>query len=315
MKQRLMSRCSVWAEHHLHSCTASFRRIVQRPWTTLMTISVMAMAIILPLALSTLLVNLKELTGSLQQSRDINVFCSSTLPEMRAQEMAHLIEKWPDVALVQFRSPKQGLAELQERMQLDGIVAAIGENPLPSLLIIRPTNSANDQELAARLRTLSGVARIQYDAIWQKRLQAWLGVGRKLVQVLWALFGLGVILVVGNTVRLDIQARQEEIYILQLLGAHNCFVRRPFVYLGAWYGLFAGALALFILQVVGVFLQGPVQQLADRYGSHYTLQGQNYLFSVSILAMTLLLGWLGSWIVTGYFLRQMCSTHSKRLGV
>ena len=315
MKQRLMSRCGGWAEHHLDSCTASFRRIVQRPWATLMTISVMAIAIILPLALSTLLVNLKELTGSLQQSRDINLFCSPNLPVMRVQAMAHLIEKWPDVALVQFRSPEQGLAELQERMQLNGIMAAIGANPLPSLLIIRPTNSANDQVLVMRLRSLSGVARIQYDAIWQKRLQDWLGVGRRLVQVLWALFGLGVILVVGNTVRLDIQARQEEIYILQLLGAHNRFVRRPFVYLGAWYGLFSGALALFILQILGVSLQGPVQQLAERYGSHFTLQGQNFHHSVSILGLTLLLGWLGSWIVTSYFLRQMCSTNSKRLGV
>ena len=315
MKQRLMWQCWVWAEHHIHSCTASFRRIVQRPWATLMTVSVMAMAIILPLALSILLANLKGLTGSLQQSRDINVFCQPALPMERTRALAHVIEHWPDVALVQFRSPEQGLAELQARMQLDSLVAAIGNNPLPALLIIRPTDGANDQRLAIRLRALPEVSRVQYDAIWHKRLEDWLGLGRRLVQALWILFGLGVILVVGNTVRLDIQSRQEEIYVLQLLGAHNRYVRRPFVYLGALYGLFSGGLALFILQLVGASLQGPIQRLAERYGSHFTLQGPNFIQNVAILVMTLLLGWLGSWLVTGYFLRQMSATNSKRLGV
>src|SRR5690606_41628493 len=94
---------------------------------------------------------------------------------------------------------------------------------------------------------------------WRQRLSAWLAFGGRVVQVLAVLLGLGVLLVVGNTVRLDIGARREEIAVLQHLGATDGFVRRPFLYLGAWYGLAAGLLALLLLAVAGAFLQGPLR--------------------------------------------------------
>ena len=81
--------------------------------------------------------------------------------------------------------------------------------------------------------------------------------GGRVALVLAALLGLGALLVVGNTVRLDIQSRREEIGVLQLLGASDGFIRRPFVYLGAWYGLAAGALALGILTLAWMALQAP----------------------------------------------------------
>ena len=135
-------------------------------------------------------------------------------------------------------------------------------------------------------------------------MQAWLGFGARAVQVLAALLGLGALLVVGNTVRLDIQSRREEIGVLQLLGASDGFVRRPFLYLGAWYGLAAGALALGILTVAWLALQAPLATLAARYGSPFVLHGLDPLAAVAVLAGAGLLGWLGAGLVTGHYLRQ-----------
>ena len=145
---------------------------------------------------------------------------------------------------------------------------------------------------------------MQHDALWRKRLDGWLRFGERLVQVLSVLLGAGAALVVGNTVRLDIQSRREEIGVLQLLGASDGFIRRPFLYLGAWYGFGAGVMALGLIAASGLALGPPLAELADSYGSHFALHGLDALHSAFVLLGTLLLGWLGAWLVTGHFLRQ-----------
>jgi cell division transport system permease protein len=131
-----------------------------------------------------------------------------------------------------------------------------------------------------------------------------MGFGQRLVWVLAALFGLGALLVVGNTVRLDIQSRREEIGVLQLLGASDGFIRRPFVYLGAWYGLAAGALALGLLTLAALALRAPLASLARSYGSPFALVGLDPVGATAVVVAATAIGWLGAWLVTGHFLRQ-----------
>ena len=133
--------------------------------------------------------------------------------------------------------------------------------------------------------------------------------GQRWVGVLLAL-GLGALLVVGNTVRLEIQSRREEIGVLQLLGASDGFIRRPFLYLGAWYGLGAGVLALGLIAAAGGALREPLAALSGSYGSQFSLKGLDVLHSSMVLVATVLLGWLGAWAVTGHFLRQTRPTET-----
>ena len=308
----LMSQVLIWGENHLHSCSASLGRLVRRPWATLLTVAVMALSMVLPLALSSFLENLHVLAGSVQQSRDMNVVLHVHVPPATVEQLRTQLLGWHDIAQVQVRTPEQGLAELGARIPLDGVVAVLGENPLPALLIVTPASAAKDDQLAQHLRGLPNVDRVQYDSLWQKRLERWFWVGQRITHLLWAVFGSGVVLVVGNTVRLDIQARREEIYILQLLGASKGFIRRPFVYLGAWYGVVAGGLVLAVLALMNMALQQPVELLAHSYGSHFTLLGFSRMYGVAVLMTGLLLGWLGSWIVTGYFFRLTRTTQATR---
>src|SRR5690606_32521079 len=187
-----------------------------------------------------------------------------------AQALAATLGGRDDVASVELRTPEQGLAELRERGGLGEAIDAVGANPLPVLLLVVPAD--DEIVLAGTLRALPEASLVQHDAEWRQRLDDWLRFGARLVLVLGALLGLGALLVVGNTVRLDIQARREEIGVLQLLGATDGFIRRPFLYLGAWYGLASGALALVVLGLVGLALREPVAELAASYGSGFALQ-------------------------------------------
>jgi cell division transport system permease protein len=304
------SRLGVWLHHHGHSVVFSLGRAWRKPWATLLTVMVMALALALPLGLSIALDNLQHFAGSVQQSRDINLFLKPTVDAAGATQVAESLRGRADVSAVTVRTPDEGLAELRDSAGLGEAIDALHDNPLPTLLIITPGNGTDDARLAQSLQGLPQADLVQHDALWRQRLDAWLGFGARLVQVLSALLGLGAVLVVGNTVRLDIQSRREEIGVLQLLGASDGFIRRPFLYLGAWYGLGAGAFALALIGVAGLALRPPLAELSRSYGSPFVLHGLDLLHSSLVLVGTVVLGWLGAWLVTGHFLRQTRPTET-----
>lgn len=305
---RPRSGFGIWLDQHLYSFVSSLGRVVQRPWTTLLTIGVMAVALALPLGLGLALGNLQQFAGSVEQSRRIDLFLDVDTGVERAQALAAELRGRGDVALVEVRTPEQGLAEFRERSGLGDTLDALQENPLPSLLVITPRGE--DTSLVAALERLPEAGLLQHDAAWRERLQGWLRFGERLAWVLALLFGLGALLVVGNTVRLDIQSRREEIGVLQLLGATDGFIRRPFIYLGAWYGLAAGALALALLVGASQALREPLQALAQSYGSGFALGGLEPLRAALFLLVATIIGWLGAWLVTGHFLRQTRPTQT-----
>ena len=280
--------------------------MLRKPWATLLTVGVMALALALPLGLWLVLDNMARLGGEVRASREIAVFLKQDIDVTQAQAIAGSLRARGDVAAVQLVTPAQALAQLRKRPDLAAAIDALGSEAaqasLPSVLRISPRG--DELLLAESLKTLPAAERVQHDALWRERLDAWLRFGGRAVQVLAALLGLGALLVVGNTVRLDIQARREEIGVLQLLGASDGFVRRPFLYLGAWYGLAAGALALGVLTLAWMALRQPLADLAGEYGSNFALHGLDPLPALYVLVAAGLLGWLGAGLVTGHFLRQ-----------
>ena len=300
------SRVGAWLDHHGYSIVASLGRLLRKPWATLLTIGVMAIALALPLGLRVVLGNVARLGGKVQASRDVAVFLEPTVAPAAAAALAETLRARGDVAAVEVVTPEAALAQLRAQPDIAAAIDALGADAaraaLPSVLRVVP--KGDERLLAESLRTLPEADRVQHDAVWRERLDAWLRFGGRAVLVLAALLGLGALLVVGNTVRLDIQSRREEIGVMQLLGASDGFVRRPFLYLGAWYGLAAGGLALGVLTLAWMGLRDPLADLAARYGSDFALRGLDPLQASGVLLGAGLLGWLGAGLVTGHYLRQ-----------
>jgi cell division transport system permease protein len=305
---RPLGRIGTWFDHHLYSFTASLGRVARRPWSTVLTVGVMAVALALPLGLWLVLGNIARLSGDVQRAREITVFLKPSEDIAHAQALAARLRARADIGRVELRTPEQGLAELRANGLGEAIDAAGGDNPLPSLLIVTPTG--DEALLADALTHLPQTDLVQRDAQWRDRLDGWLRFGNRLALVLAALLGLGALLVVGNTVRLDIQARREEIGVLQHLGATDGFIRRPFLYLGAWYGLAAGGSAIGLLTLAALALRQPLADLAASYGSRFLLTGFDPVAAIWVLLGATLLGWLGAGLVTGHYLRQTRPTES-----
>lgn len=297
-------RLGAWRDLHLYSLLSSLGRLIQRPWATLLTVGVMAVALALPLCLALILGNVERVSGSFREAREVSVFLEPGLQTAAVDAARERVQRLPGVEEVLLRTPDEGLTEFRQMADFAGALALLEENPLPAVLVVTPQPATDAAALADTLRDLPEADFVQHDAEWRARLGAWLGFGRRLTMLAATLLGLGALLVVGNTVRLDIQGRAEEIQTVQLLGATDGFVRRPFLYLGAWYGALAALLALALALAARYALQAPVTQLVESYGSAFELRGIEPLSALGVLAGAMALGWLGAWLAAGHHLRQ-----------
>jgi cell division transport system permease protein len=183
------------------------------------------------------------------------------------------------------------------------------DNPLPDTVVVTPTLDAGTPQGTERLRAaiaaMPDVQLVQLDTDWIKRLQAILDVARHVVMLTGVLLGLGVVLIVSNTIRLDILNRRAEIEVMKLVGASDGFTRRPFLYTGVWYGLGGGVLALLLVALGTVFLDEPVARLAVLYGSSFRLEGLSVVSMLQVLAAAAALSWAGSWLAVRRHIRAI----------
>jgi cell division transport system permease protein len=298
---------SSWREHHGWSAGTSLRRLAAKPVGSLLTIAVMGLALALPLAFYLLLSNVQSLGNALGRNQVINVFLKTDQVAGNAQILARQIEQHDGVAHVAVKSPQQGMDELSKMQGFSDALHALDDNPLPFVLEVQPQDGISAvaaSRLVDDLRGMQGVDMVQDSGTWRQRLDALLGVGNRLVLILTALFALAVLLVVGNTVRVDITSRAEEIGVLKLIGASRAFVRRPYLYAGIWYGLFSGVLAVGLALAIEFALAEPVARLSQVYEGSLHIGGLPPWLLLAVPVAAAFLGWLGARLVSAWALRK-----------
>ena len=300
-------RLASWQEHHGWSAAASLRRLAARPLGSLLTIAVMGLALALPLAFYLLLGNVQRLGDALGQNQSISVFLKPDQAAQQAQLLAKELGARPEVVAVTVKTPQQGMDELAKMQGFSGAVQTLGDNPLPYVLQLQPRSDASAAALAqlvVDVRTMRSVDLVQDSGQWRQRLEALLGVGNRIVLILASLLALAALLVVGNTVRVDIASRSEEIGVLLLVGAGKAFVRRPYLYAGIWYGLFSGILAALLAVSIEFALAEPVARLSHAYDGQLHVGGLPPWLLLAVPLVAALLGWLGARLVSAWQLRK-----------
>jgi cell division transport system permease protein len=294
---------------HLQALLGSLGRLARSPLATLLTLIVIALALALPAALKLLVTNAQAATGAFASAVDVSVYLKTDVPLAKAQQLAQNAQQRPDVAQVSLISADKGLEDFRTYSGFGDALAALKENPLPHVLHVRPREeSSSAAALEALRRYFSAwpeVDLVQVDSEWVMRFNAILEVLRRLLLIAAALFGIGVLAVIGNTIRLEIQARRAEIEVTKLVGGSNAFVRRPFLYTGVLYGLGGALLAWGILALVVLVLREPVATLAKLYGSRYALAGLAPEDAGILIGAGVVLGWLGAWISAARHLKSI----------
>ena len=242
---------SSWFARHARTAIGSLGRLARQPFASLMIVLVIAVTLAIPAALNLVIKNARAVSDGWDNALDFSVYLQSSISEDEARGLARLIEQRADVASVELVTADAALEEFKAQSGFGEALDQLQENPLPHALVVRPSPSNTAQSMALlqdELASLSEADAVQVDTEWVQRFHAILDIVRRAIVIGAALLGVAIIVIIGNTIRLDIQNRREEIEVTKLIGASNAFVRRPFLWSGFWYGLAGGLLALALVQ-------------------------------------------------------------------
>lgn len=297
-------RPRAWLVRHAQTLLYSLGQLARAPVATAMTAAVIGIALALPAGLYAALENARVLARGWDAGIELSLYLDPELSDEAAARMREELGRRSEFRRVELITRAQALAEYRRLSGFGRVLDAFeGENPLPAVLVLHPDPARAAPEhlraLADELGRRPGVDVARLDWQWLQRVRALLALVERGVWLLGALLGLGVLLIVGNTIRLGIQSRREEIEITKLFGATDAFIRRPFLYNGLWYGLLGGLIAWTLVSGSLLLLEGPAGRLAALYGSDFRFIGLDGAATGALLGAGALLGVAGSWLAVG----------------
>ncbi len=304
-----MNAIKIWAIRHAQTAVGTLGRLSHQWLPSAFMVLVIGIALALPACLQVVMNNARLASGDWNRAVEISVYFKVGTPIAHVEQTAAGVRRRSEVASVNVIPADTALVEFRKQSGFADALAALTENPLPHAMMVRPRADATRgtvlAELADELRHLPEVELAQLDTAWVNRFNAMLEIMNRAAVVIGVLLALGVVVIVGNAIRADIQGRREEIEVTKLVGGSNAFVRRPFLYTGLWYGLAGGLLALVVTYTVVGILSGPVKHLAQLYGSNFLLATLSLTDAMTVLGAALALGWIGSFVAATRHLRAI----------
>jgi cell division transport system permease protein len=305
----LKDRISSYFSNHCDVASTSFKRMLAAPLVNIMTWAVIAIAIALPVGLFVFLQNVQQLSSGWDNVVQISVYLKPDVSSVRAQALSRKWQQNPDIERVQYISPEQALNEFQQLSGFGEALSYLDENPLPAVIVVHPKTEDSSllttKTLLATLQMQPEVEQAKLDLEWVQRLYGIMNLAQRSVIALGFLLSLAVLLVIGNTIRLAIEARRDEIVVVKLVGGTDAFVRRPFLYTGIWYGLGGGIGAWLIINSLLLWLSGPVSSLVGAYSSQFSLSGLGFLDTLALFLVSAALGLTGAWLAVGRHLSSI----------
>ncbi len=295
-------------QDHVRAISATLAALTRRPVGTLLTAFVIGITLALPAGLHTLVSNLGQADDGLQGSLRASLFLKDEISPERGAQLAQEIGRRPGVSATRYISREQALQEFRSLSGFGEALDLLADNPLPATIVVTPDAAQPQATTEALLQDLGGlpeVAQAKLDQVWLRRLYAILALVQRAVLMIAGALALAVLIVVGNTIRLDIENRRDEIEVMKLIGAPNSYIRRPFLYTGLWYGLTGGILACLLVEAGVLSLVQPARQLAGLYDSQASLQGMSLDAGMGVFAAGLGLGWLGAFWAVSRHLRHI----------
>lgn len=290
---------SIWLTRHASTSLGALGRLSRQPFASLMIVLVIAVTLAMPAAINVIVKNAQSVSGTWINALDFSVYLKKDLPVSEAEALAQLIGQRADVESVTLIKADDALAEFKQQSGFGAALDQLNDNPLPHALVVRPSPGNTSESMILLQEEIGNLPEsdlVQVDTEWVQRFHAILDIVRQAIAIGAALLGIAIVVVIGNTIRLDIENRREEIEVTKLIGASNGFVRRPFLWTGFWYGLLGGVCALLLVEYGLFLLKGPVTRLAGLYQGNITVASLDLVESAAIVGVACFLGLFASWV-------------------
>ena len=277
----------------LASALTAFRRA---PLLSLLSVTTIAFSLFAFGLFALVALNIRDALNTVEERVEIRAFISNDAPLERAATAAAEVARYPEVQRVDLVTRDQALT--RARKELGEFKDVFESDFLPASLDVklRPgfRSPAGVRKIADRLKQLDFVDDVRYGEEWIAQLYRLRNIAGIVGMGLGAAFGAVAIIIIGATIRMAMLSRAKEISIMQLVGATDGFIRRPFLIEGAMKGILGGAVAL--------LMTWGAMQLISRY-----LNFQTVFFNSRTALLGLLIGTgiglVGSSVSVGRHLR------------
>ncbi len=307
-RPRLFARLSAWLLHHLQSLVFSLGKIYRSPSSTLMTVAVIGITLTLPGGFYLFLKNLENISGEFRSTTQITLYLKLDLKLSQAQEFNSQLISHNEIADTFFISKSQALEDFRQESGFGESIEKLAKNPLPHTIIVQPIGQIDTltiKTLLAKLQSFPEVDIAKIDTEWLEKLFTLIDMAKRAVIIISLLFCGAVLLIIGNTIRLDIQNRYQEIIVTKLIGATDAFIRRPFLYGGIWYGLLGGIFSWMLVELGAIALSGPFSRLNLLYQADFMLLTFAFKDFMTLIVSSTLLGLAGSWLAVARHLNEI----------
>ena len=283
-----------WIAQHRAAFASAVRRL---SWLNALVIGV---ALALPAGGYALLDSLRPASARLALEPRISLFLEPQVKRAEAEALGKRLRADRRIGSVRFVTREEALKDMSSVQGMAEVIAALGRNPLPDAYVV-----TSKEDISGELAKLPGVAHVQADAVWARRLAAAAALVELAIALLAAVLGAALVAVTFNTIRLQILTRRDEIEVAKLIGATDAFIGRPFYYVGLLQGLVGGAVALALVAAALALLNLEVGALAESYGSAFRFGFLDLDEALAVLGAAALLGWTGARLSVGRHLRAI----------
>ncbi|MAD91656.1 MAG: cell division protein [Gammaproteobacteria bacterium] len=299
---------NIWLIKHISASLGALGRMSRQPFASFMIILVIGVTLALPATISIVIKNTQSMSDNWDDTINFSVYLKKNISIKNAEEVAKLISQRADIENVKIITADEALLEFKNQSGFGDALDQLDVNPLPHTIVIDPSPKSTSTSLFflhEEIRNLPEIDIVQADTDWIKRFHAILNIVRKSIDIGTILLGIAIVVIIGNTIRLDIENRREEIEIAKLIGADNAFIYRPFLWIGFWYGLFGGIFSSLLLQYGIYLLKDPISRLANLYQGEIFLTSYSMAENVIIVGLAISLGIFTSWATTARYMRQI----------
>lgn len=266
---RHASPVSAALRQHTDAVKRAFNHLLQTPVAALLTILSIAIALALPGSVFSVLDSVSGLGDQWKQGREVSVFLKTRTSDAQISQLKAAIEDQKDVEHVRVISSREAIKELETHSGASGLLDLLGDHALPAVLVVTPSDHLNSVEDFERLTTTieqrPHIDSVVLDQDWVAKMLGTVNALKHFALLVSVLFGLVVVLMISTAMRHAVLQQRMEIEVTKLVGGSDPFILRPFLYRAAIIGAVSGIIAIILIKLALISLQGPLSQLTGLY--------------------------------------------------
>ena len=284
--------------NHFQAFQRALIRIFSNLSSSLMMFIVIGVTLFLPSSGLLIVENISQISNNIAYDAELSLFLKKDVKQDQINFIESALNKTTIIKKTHFESKLIAWDKLQNKLNLSPINTGISQNPLPDAFFIslNTFDQKKINSLIDNLKTIDGVENIFFDSGWVKKLRSILYLLKIGLVFLGIILIIILIVVIGNTIRLQTLTHKDEIEVSKLIGATNSFIKRPFIYTGLIYGLGGGLITISTLKLTIEIFNKAAINLEAMLGGTFILNNLIWQQNLIILLIAMLIGSFASFI-------------------